>query len=137
MFYVLNISGGRSWVLVPEGHETLAEANQAVAWQAEGGESPNDYRVCRLTETGGRFVDIDRCTWAPYRGPYTAEAWEAHCRRIGYFPGEFDGRKAWEVQDALNAAESFISGFEGDETQGDLSSLGKVRAALRSLGDAS
>lgn len=130
MFYLLDVSGSRSWVVNLDGFATMAAANYAKRHQELGGFEP--CAVATLSDDGFRFGDDTAATWEPDRGPYTAEAWEAFCRRVGYFP-DVEAPNVWSAVDGLRAAESFLAGFEDDASQ-DQSALRTVRAALESLG---
>lgn len=132
MFYVLNVSEARSSVLNLDGFHLAREAKALIRHQVEGGFSRSDYVVASLSDDGFRFGDDDGCTWEPDRGPHTAQAWEAFCRRVGYFP-DVEAPNVWNAVDGLRAAESFLVGFEDDPAQ-DQSALRAVRAGLESLG---
>lgn len=101
MFYVLNVSGDRSWILTPEGLKTASKARENISWQARGGFNPADYRVCAYDVRRNRFVSRPKdqhasahsalvrdqvCTWAPDRGPYTESAFAEFCARLRYNP---------------------------------------------------
>lgn len=105
MFYVLNAAPANSlsWVLSLDGYPTLDACDRAISWQIEGGfgeladwlickfaRPQNRFRVVAMPKSNGHRPDVPpqlaACTWAPDRGPYTAEAWEGFCKRLGYDP---------------------------------------------------